>query len=165
MGECLLCGKLGEYLNKVSRCKESPVFANMFAEEDEQLPDMPVIDLDDIHKDMVCLIVFPEFASEKWAKLIEGKKEKIICRLKQKGIDNYTDCFSYTFPFINVKKKIDAKCIRQWLRPKRIVLGSIEAYSGNIFLRGMLDNHSSIMMISDYHLIIVIYFEYVSGGK
>ena len=66
---------------------------------------------------------------------------------------NYTDYFSYGQTFIALEGAISEKGFNKArFRPKRIILGGINAYSGNTLVRGLLDNHPSILMISNFNL-------------
>lgn len=151
IGDPLPCERVREYLcEKVLTSRMDPVYANILPEENEPLPDMPIIDIGDIHEGMVCLLVFPEFADDTILRFSWEKKNRMISCLKKRGIHNFTDYFSYTISFVDIAKELDTKHMRQCLKPKMNMIGSIEAHNGNIFFHGLLDNHPSIML-TDYN--------------
>lgn len=77
---------------------------------------------------------------EKW------KKEIDLCvqTLKEYKIRNYTLYFTMSSSFARIesnRKKYDSN----ELRPKGILLGAINAFSGNVFFRDCIDNHPDII--------------------
>lgn len=149
-GDYLPCERVREYLcEKVPAFRTSPVYVNVLPEETEYLPDMPIIDIKDIHEGMILLIVLPEFADNSVLKFSLDKKKRMISCIKERGVKNFTDYFSYTSSFTNMAKELDTKCVRKCFMPKMNMIGSIEAHNGNIFFHGLLDNHPSIML-TDY---------------
>lgn len=150
-GDYLPCERVREYLcEKVLPSGTSPVYVNLLPEGNEYLPDMPVIDIEDIHEDMVLLLVVPEFADDTILEFSWNKKNRMMSCLKERGVNNFTDYFSYTISFVDIAKELDTKRVRECFRPKMNMIGSIEAHNGNIFFHGLLDNHPSIML-TDYN--------------
>lgn len=150
IGNTLLCERVREYIcKKVLLNQANPVYADILQEEDEYLPDMPMIDIRDIRDDMVCLIVIPEFADDNLLRFSWDKKKRMISHLKEMGINNFTDYFFYTLSFIDIIRELDTKRVRDSLMPKMNMMGSIEAHNGNVFFHGLLDNHPSVMLM-DY---------------
>ena len=150
-GDFLLCDKLAEFFEKTGifgkrRLKYIYFPEDSFVREDCRLE---TVKIEEIEQDELCLLVMPEIISINQLKKSKERKEKILSYLNVCGIRNYTDYFSYMMPFINIEKEIQCKYQIKSLRPKRIVIGSINACSGNIFFRGLLDSHPSIIML-DY---------------
>lgn len=150
-GDYLPCERVREYLcEKVLSPGMSPVYVNILPEENEYLPDMSVVGIEDIHEDMILLLVIPEFADDNILKFSWDKKNRMMSCLKERGVYNFTDYFSYTISFVDIAKDLDTKPVRECFRPKMSMIGSIEAHNGNIFFHGLLDNHPSIML-TDYN--------------
>lgn len=105
-----------------------------------------IIGVEDINSGVMCLIVTPEFFDPNACEAYEMQKNQIIDALIQNGVNNYSDFFSYVTSFINIQED-SVKYTKEYLRPKRIVLASIEGYSGNIFFEGLIDSHPSILTI------------------
>lgn len=119
----------------------------------EQIPDdLQMIsskDIEKMKKEVICLIVdFDYFYLTERQKKID--RQIIIRYLRENGIDNYTDYFSTMISFIEIERENDMKYTKEYLIPRRIVIGSIESCCGNIFFREMLDGHPSISMICEY---------------
>ncbi len=141
MGDCYLCQHLSDYLTQngilVAENLGTLPKENMY----EELPEPPACYMD---LDVTWLLVAP--VTYDYTKI--WQKERAEIYFQDKGIDDYSDCFSYVEAYIDVENENFS--IRKWLKPKRIVMGSIESYSGNTFIRGLLDEHPSILMICEY---------------
>lgn len=149
-GDFYLCDRLADYFERneifgKSTLRYICLQDGKFVKENSRLK---ISDIEQLEEDVLCLIVIPEYVSVNYEKL-RKKKEEIISYLTSHGIINYTDYFSYVESFINIEKEIKSEYQIGFLNPKRIVLGSTNACSGNIFLRGLLDGHPSIVMM-DY---------------
>ncbi len=145
LGDTYLCSCLYGYLKqkKVSVMGYLPVMP-----EDIQMWELPEIGVTDIDKDVMCLLVDPLYNRyENGKRRVKEKKKQFIEWLEENHIDNYSVYFSDMSSFINIEQERNVKYTKEWLMPKRIVLGSIEPLSGNVFFRGLLDNHSDIVMM------------------
>jgi len=144
LGDIYLCNRLSSFL------KLNNIFVEGYLDIDLKenvLYDQSYGTLMSIDDQTVVLIVVPEsFSPGRWQEQ-EEKKQKLIALLIENGLNNYTDYFSYMTSFITIEERTKVKYPRKQLRPKRIVLGSIEAYSGNLFFDGLLDNHPDILII------------------
>lgn len=131
VGDALPCERVREYLcEKVLAARMIPVYTDVLHQENGYLPDMPMIDMKNIRDDMVCLIVFPEFADDNLRRFSWEKKKRMISYLKEKGINNFTDYFSYTISFVDIAKELDTKHVRKCLMPKMNMISSIEPHNG-----------------------------------
>lgn len=141
VGDIYLCKYLYDYFEKNMIVLEG--YLDMEGQNDE-MHDLPRISIDHIDSDMMCLIVIPEYFTPRnmQAKVIR----RVITYLKENRIDNYSDYFSFATPFMHIESMNNLKYTKMELRPKRIVLGSIESCCGNVFFRSLLDGHPSIMM-------------------
>ena len=107
------------------------------------------IEVNAIDEETICLIVLHEFFdAEQKQRQIELKR-RITKYLKDKGHYNYTDYFSYTKAFLDIEQYQIDKYSQKFMLPKKIILGSIENSCGNVFFKGLLDGHPSVLMI-DY---------------
>lgn len=145
LGDMHLCRRLCDYLI------QNNVFVIGYLHtqpEDVLLNGLPEVRLEEIDEETICLLVTPHyFTYNTFSWKGEVQKKELIEYLKKNNINNYTDYFSEMSSFIALEAKYDAKYTKEWLIPQRIVLGSIEAYNGNDFFRGLLDSHPSIAMI------------------
>ncbi len=145
VGDQYLCSRLYEYLG----LNTIPVIGYLHTlQEDVQPENMPEVSTDNINADIMCIIVEPIYRSDARNGLVgkEEKNQRIVC-LREKDIDNFTDYFCDVVPFIHIEKDNAIKYRRECFRPKRVVLGSILPYSGNIFFRSLLDSHPFILSI------------------
>lgn len=106
------------------------------------------VNFDNSKKDVVGLLVVPEYSNINLKHRQAKRKEQLAVYLKERGCSDYTDYFSYTSSFIEMEDNKRKKYTKKLLSPRRIVLGSIAVNSGNTFFRGLLDNHPSILMIN-----------------
>ncbi len=112
-------------------------------------PELVDVKTDNIDEECMCLIVTYDFFYLN-SRHRENAVEKIKKTLKKMGIKNYTDYFCEMRAYIDFEQEIPVKYSRKWLTPKKIILGSSESCSGNIFFKELLDGHPSILMITDY---------------
>ena len=152
-GDFYLCEKLAEYLedNKIFRGERNKLkyissLDEMFIGESSRLRS---VDVKEIEDDALYLIVIPDHLSGNLNKELVEKKQKIITYLRSYGITNYTDYFSCVESFINIERDIKSEYRNGFLKPKRIVLGSINTCSGNVLMRGLLDGHPSVLMMDE----------------
>ncbi len=144
-GDALLCSRLSDYLQKQS--VQVIGYLSTPRQEYENMKKMREISACDVTKDMMCLCVTPYFFNSEFRK--EGKQAKDLKEyLKENGIDNFSFYFSDYKPYIKIEEKYDVKDSGYQIKPGKIVLGSIESCSGNMFFRGLLDGHPNIIMTS-----------------
>ncbi len=146
-GNIFLCNKMLKFLedNQIS-------VMGYLSGEGAQLnkqENIPRICKENVDKDMICLIVIPEFFSAQMQRKKEKEKRHLEEYLKRCGINDYTDYFSHILAFIEIEEK-NRTISKSWLRPKRIILGSIEHSSGNVYVKELLDGHPSILMETDW---------------
>ena len=144
-GDCYLCSRLYEYL------KQNDILATGYLQtlqKDLQPENMPEVFADNINEDTICILIEPIYRSDAKEGLA-GKEEKNqrIVFLREKGLDNYTDYFSDIVSFIHMEQDNEMKYHREYLMPKKVVIGSILPYNGNIFLRSLLDSHPTVLSI------------------
>ncbi|MBD5489831.1 MAG: hypothetical protein HDR13_13755 [Lachnospiraceae bacterium] len=143
LGDLYLCQRLSEYLIQngvaVSGCLG-------MLPQDDVFEEVSGRQIDYSDSDITWLLVYPEAwdLDLTWLK----EEERVISYCREKGIDDYTDCFSIIETYVNVEKRCVS--LPEHLRVKRIVIGAIDDHSGNIFFRGLLDNHPMVLMIADY---------------
>lgn len=145
LGDLYLCIYLFDFLIKSRVCVMG--YLDIEGQNDSQNK-IPVVDIGDLDKETVCLIVIQEFYYPEQMKKQQKRKKNISELLEKNGLNNYTDYFSYTAAFLEIEEKNNQKYTKKEYMPKKIVLGGIEANSGNFFFRGLLDNHPSIMMLN-----------------
>ena len=142
-GDRYLCGRLYEYLlqNGISVIG----FICMLS-EDLQPPNIPEVPENKISEEAICLIVEPIYKSDTKKGFVgEEEKKQRIAYLRRKNINNFTDYFCDINSFIHIEKNNNVKYKN--LKPKRVVLGSIVGYNGNLFFRSLLDAHPFILSI------------------
>lgn len=148
-GDNYLCRRLYEYLGKKGvqtiRYLDGPW-------NQDNSSNLPECRAEDIDEETMCLLVEPMYfkmSTEKW----EGQLNEWINYIGEKEIDNYTVYFSDMSSFTYVEsdyKKV--KYTKEYLTPRRIVLGVIDSCSGNLFFQGLVDGHPSILIMEDCYL-------------
>lgn len=152
-GDILLCEKVADYLekNQIVVPDETRYFSFPWEEGGNQEISIKKADAGELDADAVYLLVFPEYVSKDLREKSEEKQKRAISWLKAHGIFNYTNYFVYMDAFIYMEKDVEKKYRSDFLSCKKIVLGSHNSYSGNIFIRGLLDDHPEIMIMTGYH--------------
>lgn len=145
VGDIYLCKYLYDYFEKNMVVLEGYLDVE---KQSDKIQDLPRISIDHIDSGMVCLIVIPEYFTPR--NMQERAMGRVITYLKENGIENYSNYFSSSIPFMYIAGMNYLKYTKKELRPKRIVLGAIESCCGNVFFRSLLDGHPSIMM-TDYN--------------
>ena len=142
IGDRYLCQRLYEYLIQngvvVERCL-------VMLPQDDAFEEILGKQANHTDKDITWLTVYPE--AWDWDVTWLKEEERIMSYCQEKEIDDYSDCFSDIETYVNVESK---GILPDQLKPKKIVIGSIDDHSGNVFFRGLLDSHPSILMIADY---------------
>lgn len=152
-GDVFLCEKLEDYFRRNQIVPGNQISYLILQEEESpsQQTNMKTADICELKGDEVCLLVFPEYISGDLWKKSKEREQRAINNLKLHGILNYTNYFSFAEAFIYIENEVKNKYRFQSLRPKKIVIGSHNAYSGNTLIRGLLDEHREILMMSDYN--------------
>ncbi len=147
IGNYNLCSTLYKIL--INRKMNVIGFINIFQILDQSINRIPMISIKELEKDTICLIVLPEYFDEKSVSKSDERKKELVKYLKKNGLYNYTDYFSYMISWICLYNNEKNIYLREWLKPKRIVLGAISGSCGNYLFRGLLNDHPSIIMM-DY---------------
>ena len=151
VGDIYLCERVAGYLLEHTDVKEM-IYADVFHQKAEYGENgiLRKSDITNVGEDFVCLIVMPQIFLYKEGNTYTKKRKEIIGLLKEKGILNYTDYFSKTSSLVEMEKQLENKYRRRQLKPRKLIFGSIEERCGNSFIKGLLDNHPSILMMSDF---------------
>lgn len=150
-GDRALCEKAAGYLKDAANAGQL-VYVDVLGENTREVYANRVLRrmaLEDVRTDWLCLVVMPDIYAEKETAAAEKKRE-IIRRLEERGVFNYTDYFSRPQSFFTMEKETGQKCTDRRLTPKKIILGAIGANCGNTFVKELLDNHPSVLMITDF---------------
>lgn len=147
LGDVYLCSRLYDYLKR----QGIPVkgYVRMLS-GDTMLQKLPEIRIEDTDETTLWLLVEPVyylFDFEKEEPTSEEKRKRLIEYVKKNRINNYTDYFSNMASFISIEASEREKYTKSCLMPKRIVVGAIESANGNVFFRGLLDNHPSVVLM------------------
>lgn len=150
MGDILLCEKTAEYLDQNKLCPFTQLAYLAVPDETAGIEHsrLKIVNAEGFKQAVLCLILMPDIHTgpNTWEKSREEKR-KAISYLQSHGVDDYTDYFSDMEAWTNIEGKTEYKYHIQSLRPKRTVLGSIAACSGNTLVRGALDGHPAIVMM------------------
>lgn len=133
-GEVALCRILQEYLEKV---------------EDHEI-EVKLMESGcyETNSDEILCIVHP------WSEFVETERSRQLHQLREKlnaAGSSYTEYFSYVRSFVIMEEYLGRgkeKYTAKQLKPKGILLGAIPAASGNSFVRGVLDGHPDVLMLS-----------------
>lgn len=135
-GDQILCNLLSDYLYKI----ENGEVNIRYIDTDQELPEEQA--------DIRCLVV-PDYYNI-LSYVSETKKDRLKAALSRIGFKNYTEYFSNNRAFVLVEQYLNMgveKYSDDRLTPKGILLGRIPGWSGNYFLRGILDGHPEILTI------------------
>ncbi len=143
LGELNLCIYLYDFF--LTQCVSVIGYLNIDSKDTSER--IPEVNPDEIDKDTVCLLAFPENFEQ--IDIQEMKKKKVVGYLKEYNIDNYSDYFCYTASYLEIERYKIVKYTKEALKIKKIIIGSIEYNCGNNFFRGVLDNHPAIMMLNN----------------
>lgn len=135
---------------------ESIVYCDVLEEHAEIKKGMRWIKADEVCTNDICLLLVPEYLG------CEGdeqtgyscrtiEKKKYIEKAAKKRIFNVLDYAADNF-ISNLNSEKLVGNISSGLSVKKIILGSIEHYSGNTFFREILDNHPEILQIQYSYL-------------
>lgn len=155
VGDYLLCSKLNIILEMKNRNSNGRIFYyNIFEANVEKLQELKSIKADEVCSDDIFLLLIPAYYG--CYDLSDGKWHDYRDTVKKQYLEKAEAFQIIDYPFENVifmqefkqSKNID----NSHLVIKEIVLGSIADHSGNIFFRGILDNHPEIMMMGYSYL-------------
>ncbi len=152
-GDMRFCLAVKQGLDKDSILKERIAYCNILEEHAEETVEMFQVEKNEICQGDFCLLLLPKYyacvAEENENQIYRlALKKKYEARFEECGIHNFYSFFE------------DADFIKwAWvsgndsdpnLRPGKIIIGSINYYSGNIFFGGILDNHPNIIMLQNH---------------
>jgi hypothetical protein len=137
VGDAAYCSRISEVLKKAAQKPKSVRYYDiMNASEEGQ-----------IQCDDLCLLMYPEYYDDYFMlQAARTVRESYIAALKNLGIDNYTELFSDHILW--TQEEADNLSLPDTIKPKAIVVGAPNAFSGNIFLRGLLDGHPNILLMN-----------------
>jgi len=107
------------------------------------------VDEEEISREDVCLLLLPRFYSYGRAHIYdyaETLKKRYMERIHELGVE---DMLEYPANSIVFKEKagLPEECGQQDFRVRKIVIGAINPFSGNVFFRGLMDGHPDVMMM------------------
>lgn len=152
-GDFWLCLKLSRILKSGNlNIRERVCYCDVLEEHVEKRPELAWIDATDVDEKDTCLLLLPgyvgRYADESESDTYrEGVvKEKYLKRAAEKHLPDLID---YSVDNIAFMKKSNAAVegVKSGLKAAKIILGSIKDHSGNVFFRGLLDNHPQISMM------------------
>lgn len=124
-----------------------------------------LIEEDGICDGDICLLLLPEY----YGCFMNSRQKKVglqkyiselymdkIRKLKERNIINFS-MFPYDVIDMDYSKNTNAKDKAE-LKIGKIIIGAINSCSGNVFFKGLLDNHPDILMIEDSYLNTNLYF-------
>ncbi len=135
IGDTVLCNQLSDYLYRV----ENGCIDVSIIEMDQRLS---------VNQGEIRCLVIPEYYNT-LQYVAEEKYQKLQKQLSKMGIQDYTDYFSsnraYMLMELYRNQNIE-KYTLSALTPKGICLGRIPGWSGNVFVRGVLDGHPELLV-------------------
>ena len=138
-GDERLCLILSDYLVKVNQGNVDIQYTDVFQMENEETG--------------ILCIVYPWYGFKK----MQDNPKRWVFQKQLSGKTNLscTDYFSHMEAFITIdlfmNRDADKYSVKQ-LTPKGILLGKIPGSSGNVFFRGLLDDHPDILQWGHTHL-------------
>lgn len=147
LGDIWLCVKASQiFREKNKRLYEKVVYADVLNDQIEE-KELNRIDVEDITDTDLCLLLIPEF----YGNMDDPQKVKCIGRRKERYLNklrklNITNVFDYSLNNIFV---MDWETREKNLEFEigGVLIGAINGFSGNMFFRGLLDNHPKLLML------------------
>ncbi len=150
VGDFWFCLTLKRILErKNASLSDRIVYCDILGEYEEEYSQITQIHEEEIQKEDLCLILVPPYYHWNPKQIYYwqiDKKVKILAKIRERGICNvisYPSCNTMVLKelsFFQQSEQTDFKV-------GKIVIGAIAPYSGNIFIRGLLDNHPDILML------------------
>ncbi|MFW5650255.1 MAG: hypothetical protein ACOCNC_02565 [Acetivibrio ethanolgignens] len=150
IGNLYLCKALYEHLTEQGI--KSIVYCDILQEWTEKEKTFPCVKREELDISSIYLVVDTSWFVQR-NRLTTLSYPKYMDELESMGIAGATPYFSYIENFIHYIEKEEVKYASSELRPKGILLGSIPGCSGNVFMRGVLDNHPDMLQITEYGLL------------
>lgn len=155
IGDFWLCLKLCRSLEMLDKNMKGMIgYCDVLEEHEDKQGRITWIDEDEVSVSDICLLLIPEFAG--CFDIKNGSKDsyhKIIKQTYLKKAEKYNLFNVQDYPLENILLmdgfKEPVNQVELDIKVKKIVLGSILSYSGNIFFRDILDSHPEILMM-DY---------------
>ncbi len=154
VGDIWLCRFLFNILCMYS-IQEEIVFFDVLGENEKRGEDsLPIEENVIINENMDVLLVIPEFTCPPGKNYISKRKQRYKDVIEKVILPNNTisNFYSYIITFLSLEKEYRHLKYQNdtWLL-KGIAIGSAEACCGNMFLKGILDNHPQILMLREPH--------------
>ncbi len=149
-GELAFCIQYRQLLQKRDKkLAERAVYCDILEEYPDYIDKIPQIEASEVENKDICLVLVPQYYHYDAAQIHVwslSNEKKILESMKMTAAANYV-----VYPIHN-DDMLKYQCLPQEkvdnnLKVGKIVIGSIEPYSGNTFIRGLLDNHPGIMML------------------
>lgn len=151
IGDIYLCGRAYEWFTLHGIHKDQIKYWDILEEykKETEKCKMPAIDARELagRTDFLCFIIAPQYAVEGVVTRETANKRIVYMdNLKVHGVRDYTDYFSDMSRFIHLETET-VKYPRKELRPAGILLGAIEAFSGNVLVKQSMSGHPQIIII------------------
>lgn len=156
-GDLWMCLALEQALKPQMKSCKKIVYCDMLQKYTDEKTELDCIQGEEIQQEDRCILLLPKYYG---CKTDDGKSsyrrevlEQYIAKAEQYRISHLTE-----YPFENTdilkEKQMEVDQEENCLKPGRLMIGSINYLSGNIFFEGILDNHPDILKIqcSDSYL-------------
>ena len=145
LGDIDLCTYLYNYLIQQRISVRGYINVEQLRFQKQKIPELHI---EEMSEDNVFLIVVPEFHQMDEKRRQNEKKKLLVSFLKENGMNDYTDYFSYVSSLIEAEASKLVKFKNRFFIPQKVVLGSIEFHCGNEFFRDLLYEHPSVLMLN-----------------
>ncbi len=151
-GDLWLCTAMAGALEKDSLYHKNIVFCDILQKYTKAKGYMPQIQANELKTDDFCLIMLPRYYA-----CFKDEKRKVVYRkdlLKryEEALHQYNITNEIDYPFEDVKwiRPNDLSDDKKTaFRPKRIILGAINAFSGNYLFGGIMEGHPDILKMRE----------------
>lgn len=154
-GDFLLCLAMGQALEAYVRQFSGIVYCDILEEREDYLEKAEIRQIcrTEIRKEDFCMLLLPRHYGcylDKERSVLYRKelKQKYEEAIKACGMLNFID-----YPYENVDwlrpEKISNEYVRVEFRPKRIIIGAINYFSGNVLFREILEEHPEVLQLKD----------------
>ncbi|MCI8634306.1 MAG: hypothetical protein HFJ05_01720 [Eubacterium sp.] len=151
-GDFSFCLQLKRIIQvKNQEIDERIVYCDILQEHTVEIQRIKKIEANTIKETDICLILMPEHYHFSPYQIYHWEKnilEKIHTRLKELCLNNFIDYPTHNTAMLEYTNDQERPVCPD-LKAGKIIIGCIEPYSGNIFFRGLLDNHPDVLIL-DY---------------
>lgn len=148
LGNLNLCCNVNRVLKDVGDCRVT--YWDLTGENSTKKVEITLADGENINQDAIYFLIKPQYyLGLERERQIQQENNLYLQKLKEYGIDNFSEYFSNDEVLISIQRYDSGKFTMPWLTPKKILINVSGHMSGNVFFKNLLDGHPQILQIDD----------------